>query len=65
MIGKKILNIAFLSTIPPRECGLATFTQDLIDAIDESGAVNTYVIAVNNKTRRKYEIGRASCRERV
>jgi len=54
MIGKKPLNIAFLSTIPPRECGLATFTQDLIDAIDESGAVNTYVIAVNNKMQRKY-----------
>jgi glycosyltransferase involved in cell wall biosynthesis len=57
MINNKLLNIAFLSTSPPRECGLATFTQDLIDAIDAidaAGTVNTKVIAVNNSKHRDY-----------
>jgi glycosyltransferase involved in cell wall biosynthesis len=54
MLNNKLLNIAFLSTSPPRECGLATFTQDLIDAIDATGLVNTNVIAVNNWKQRDY-----------
>jgi len=49
MITKnEIINIAFLSTYPPRECGLATFTEDLINEIDKIGTVRASVIAVTN-----------------
>jgi len=29
--------VAYLSTYPPRECGIATFTKDLVTSIDELG----------------------------
>lgn len=48
-------NIAFLSTYPPRECGLATFTQDLITAIDNIGLIDTNVIAINSMENRVYD----------
>jgi glycosyltransferase involved in cell wall biosynthesis len=40
--------IAYLSTYLPRECGIATFTNDLIDAIEKL-QVRSTVIAVNEK----------------
>ncbi|WP_026881147.1 glycosyltransferase family 4 protein [Clostridium akagii] len=54
MQNNKFLNVAFLSTWPPRQCGLATFTQDLVRAIDEIALVETNVIAVNNSEHREY-----------
>jgi hypothetical protein len=43
-------HIAYLSSYPPRECGIATFTKDLIDAIDELDVFRPpAVIAVNEK----------------
>lgn len=41
--------IAYLSTYPPRECGIATFTKDLIDAMDEVNAFKSVVIAIDNE----------------
>jgi len=43
-----IKHIAFLSTFPPRECGLATFTEDLVNEIGRVSLVRPSVIAVTN-----------------
>lgn len=47
--ANRTANIGFLSTYPPRECGLATFTEDLVDEIDRIGLVSPSVIAVSNR----------------
>lgn len=49
------IKIVFLSTYPPRECGLATFTQDLITALDCIGGIDTKVIAVTNLENYVYD----------
>jgi glycosyltransferase involved in cell wall biosynthesis len=33
--GNKSMTIIYLSTFPPRECGIGTFTKDLTDAMDK------------------------------
>ena len=54
-LGKLHGKIAFLSTYPPRECGLATFTQDLVTAIDHTGLIDTGVISINNSIKYSYD----------
>ncbi|OIN98287.1 hypothetical protein AUJ66_01290 [Candidatus Desantisbacteria bacterium CG1_02_38_46] len=44
------MKIAYLSTYPPRECGIATFAKDLINAVESvGGLVKSEVIAVNQE----------------
>ncbi len=40
-------SVLFLSSFPPRECGIATFTADLVGAIDREEGTKSDVIAVN------------------
>lgn len=42
------LNIAIVSTFPPRACGLATFAQDLFDSLSEAGC-RVSVVAVDRE----------------
>lgn len=55
MKNNKRTRIAFLSTYPPRECGLATFTQDLVTALEGIGGIDTTVIAVTNEEDYVYD----------
>jgi len=49
LIYERPVNIAFLSTYPPRECGLATFTQDLVMQLSAIKSTSlSRIIAVSN-----------------
>jgi glycosyltransferase involved in cell wall biosynthesis/CBS domain-containing protein len=42
--------VAYLSTYPPRECGIATFTEDLVDSINKQQALSPpIIVAINDK----------------
>ena len=54
MVQKPVLNssakrIGYFSTYPPRECGIANFTKDLIDSICDLNGLKHSVIAINEK----------------
>ncbi|MBM7582926.1 glycosyltransferase involved in cell wall biosynthesis [Caldicoprobacter guelmensis] len=49
MMLNRARNVVFVSTYPPRECGLATFTQDLVNELEDIKLVNKpKVIAISN-----------------
>jgi glycosyltransferase involved in cell wall biosynthesis len=50
-------NIGFLSTYPPRECGIATFTKDLIDSIDLLNEFSPAPVISVNEIGRTYDCG--------
>jgi glycosyltransferase involved in cell wall biosynthesis len=41
--------IGYFSTYPPRECGIATFTKDLVDSISKVDRSKSSIIAINEK----------------
>lgn len=57
--------IIYISTYPPRECGIATFTQDLIRSIDQTFAprITSRVIAMNSSAADRPHYSRKVVRE--
>ena len=47
-------NIVFLSTYPPRACGIATFTADIVKNLKNKFSSNSYKIAAVNDENYKY-----------
>jgi len=52
--------VLYLSTFPPRECGIATFTQDLTEAMDKwfNPAVKSSIVALNETPFNFYRYGK-------
>lgn len=53
---KKSLEIVYMGTFPPRECGIATFTMDLTRAIDKkfSPLIKSKILAMNDNSTATY-----------
>jgi len=54
--NNKTTNVCFISTYPPRECGIATYTQKLMEAIKaQSGNIKLRVMAIKFNDSENYE----------
>ncbi len=53
---KKSLEILYMGTFPPRECGIATFTRDLTTAMDKkfSPLIKSRIMAMNDNSTATY-----------
>ena len=49
VINSCLQRISFLSTYPPRECGIAHFTKDLVDSMCKIDGLAPSIIAMNEK----------------
>jgi glycosyltransferase involved in cell wall biosynthesis len=49
VLDSRVKRIGYFSSYPPRECGIANFTKDLMDAIYELDGLQSSVIAINEK----------------
>ena len=53
-VGRTISRIAFVATYPPRQCGIATFTADLREAVERTGAQTSVVPLDDGSTELAY-----------
>jgi glycosyltransferase involved in cell wall biosynthesis len=49
------MQVAYLSSYPPRECGIATFTKDLIDAVDRLNEFEPATVIAMNEEETIYD----------
>jgi polysaccharide biosynthesis protein PslF len=47
--------VAYLSTYPPRACGIATFTKDLVDSVEKLSIFKPPVLIAINNTEQSYD----------
>jgi len=53
----KPYRIAFVSSYPPRECGIATFTEDLVNHLDQLKIFQSSTVVAVNEPARVYDYG--------
>ena len=49
VLENNAMRIGYFSTYPPRECGIANFTKDLVDSISKLDGPKPSIIAINEK----------------